>query len=113
MAYDESLADRVRAVLQDKVSPPTETVEKKMFGGVAFMVGGNMCCGVNTDDLMLRVGADGHNAALRRPHARPMDFTGRPMKSMVFVGAAGTERDADLRGWIDTALDFVRTLPPK
>ena len=87
--------------------------EKKMFGGVAFMVAGNMCCGVNKDDLMLRVGADGHDAALRRPHARPMDFTGRPMKSMVFVDAAAVAGDADLRGWIDTALEFARTLPPK
>ena len=109
MAVNEALVARIRSALANE---PNVT-EKKMFGGVAFMVGGNMCCGVNTDDLMLRVGADGHNAALRRPHARPMDFTGRPMKSMVFVGAAGTERDADLRGWIDTALDFVRTLPPK
>ena len=109
MAVNEALVARIRSALANE---PNVT-EKKMFGGVAFMVGGNMCCGVNTDDLMLRVGADGHNAALRRPHARPMDITGRPMKSMVFVGAAGTERDADLRGWIDTALDFVRTLPPK
>lgn len=109
MAVNEALVARIRSALANE---PNVT-EKKMFGGVAFMVGGNMCCGVNTDDLMLRVGADGHNAALRRPHARPMDFTGRPMKSMVFVGAAGTESDADLRGWIDTALDFVRTLPPK
>ena len=109
MAYGEGLADRVRGALL----PRPDIEEKKMFGGLAFMVGGHMCCGVIGDDLMVRVGRDAYEDALAAKGARPMDFTGRPMKSMVFVGAAGTERDADLRGWIDTALDFVRTLPPK
>ena len=109
MAVNEALVARIRGALAGE---PNVT-ERKMFGGVAFMVAGNMCCGVNKDDLMLRVGADGHNAALRRPHARAMDFTWRPMKSMVFVDAAGIAGDEDLRDWIDTALAFVRTLPPE
>ena len=108
MAYDENLAERVRDVL---VSKPGLT-ERKMFGGLAFMLGGHMCCGIVGEELMLRLGADGADSALERPHVRPMDFTGRPMTGMVFVAAAGL-RGRALRGWVEQAVAFVGTLPPK
>ena len=84
-----------------------------MFGGIAFLVGGHMACGVVGDELMLRLGADGADVALGEPHVRPMDFTGRPMSTMVFVGPAGIASDAALAGWIGRALAYVQTLPPK
>jgi TfoX/Sxy family transcriptional regulator of competence genes len=108
MAYDEKLADRMRDVL---VTEPGVT-ERKMFGGLAFMVRGHMACGVLGDDLMLRLGADGAESALEQPRVRPMDFTGRPMKGMVFVDPAGL-RGAALRRWVGRAVSFVASLPPK
>jgi TfoX/Sxy family transcriptional regulator of competence genes len=109
MAYDETLADRIRAVLADR----GDVREQKMFGGIAFMAGGHMCVGVIGEDLMVRLGEDGADAALDEPHTRPMDFTGRPMRNMVYVARAGTRDDAALRAWVDRALAFVATLPPK
>ena len=108
MAYDERLAERVRGVLPD----PALITEQKMFGGLAFMVSGHMFCGVIKDELMLRLGPEGADQALARAHVRPMDFTGRPMKSMVLVGKDGL-RGAALRRWVDTALAFARDLPAK
>jgi len=108
VAYDEDLADRVRAVL-----PPAEAVtERQMFGGLAFMLGGHMFCGVVKDTLMVRLGPDGAGRALDRPHVRPMDFTGRPMKGMVFVEPGGLH-GAALRRWVDAAACYARSLPPK
>jgi len=90
VAYDEDLADRVRAVL-----PPGEAVtERQMFGGLAFMLGGHMFCGVVKGTLMARLGPEAADRALELPHVRPMDFTGRPMKGMVFVDPAGLRGDA-------------------
>jgi len=108
MAYDESIADRVRDVL----APEPGLTERKMFGGLAFMLDGHMCCGIAGDDLMLRLGVDGADAALARPHVRPMDFTGRPMAGMVYVAREGLRGKA-LRGWVGRASAYVRTLPPK
>ena len=108
MAYNEELAERIRLALS---TLPFE--EKKMFGGVCFMLGGNMVCGITKDDFMARVGPEAHEAALERQGARPMEFTGRPMKGMVFVGPEGYESDDGLRGWIDASLEFATTLPPK
>ena len=108
MAYDEKLADRVRALLEAEPG----FSERKMFGGIAFMLAGHMCCGVVAGDLMLRLGPDGADAALEHRHVRPMDFTGRPMSSMVFVEPAGLKRDA-LRSWVERAATFARSLPPK
>jgi TfoX/Sxy family transcriptional regulator of competence genes len=108
MAYDENLADRVRAVL-----PAGEAVtERQMFGGLAFMLGGHMACGVVKDTLMLRLGPEGADQALDQPHVRPMDFTGRPMKGMVFIDPDGLHGDA-LRRWVDAATGYVGSLPPK
>jgi TfoX/Sxy family transcriptional regulator of competence genes len=108
VAYDEDLASRVRAVL-----PPAKAVtERQMFGGLAFMLGGHMFCGVVRDTLMVRLGPDGADRALNRPHVRPMDFTGRPMKGMVFVEPAGLH-GAAVREWVAAAAAFARELPPK
>ena len=109
MAYDEGLAQRIREHLEgrDGVS------ERKMFGGVAFMLSGNMCCGVVDDELMVRVGPEGYEGALAQPHAREMDFTGRPMRGMVYVGTAGVAEDDDLAGWIGRGETFAGALPPK
>jgi TfoX/Sxy family transcriptional regulator of competence genes len=108
VAYDEELAWRVRAVL-----PAADTVtERQMFGGLAFMLGGHMFCGVVKDSLMVRLGPDHAERALDQPHVRPMDFTGRPMTGMVFVGPGGLHGPA-LRDWVDAAAGYARSLPPK
>ena len=108
MAYDEELADRVRVVLADEPG----LTERKMFGGLAFMIGGNMACGIVKDELMLRLGPEGADAALDEPHVREMDFTGRPMTGMVYVERAGLD-DAGVRRWVERAAAFARALPPK
>jgi len=102
MAFDEKLADRVRPMLirQKFVE------EKQMFGGLAFMVNGKMAVGVIKDELMARIGSEAYEAALHRPGARPMDFTGRPMKGYVFVNSKGIAGKKDLAYWINLALDF-------
>ena len=85
MAYDEALAERVRVLL----APRTDVSERKMFGGLAFMVGDHMACGVLGHDLIVRVGPEGSDDALSQPHARPFDFTGRPSRGTVYVAPAG------------------------
>lgn len=109
MAYDEGLAERLREVLQSQ----QDITEKKMFGGLAFMSGGYMFVGILGDILMARVGPEYYEMALSRPHARQMDFTGRPMKGYVFVDPPGFEQDQDLSDWIQRCVRFVQTLPPK
>lgn len=109
MAYDEALADRVR----DALAPRADLSERKMFGGIAFMIGGNMAVGVIGEDLMVRLDPGDAEKALAEPHARQMDFTGRPMKGMVFVDSAGTDADDDLAGWVEAGADFAASLPPK
>ena len=109
MPYNEDLASRVRVAL----APLEGLTEKKMFGGLAFMLNGNMCVGVTNDDLMIRVGLEEHENLLGLPHARPMDFTGRPMKGFVFVGLEGTQKDEGLKEWVGRGVGFARTLPKK
>ena len=109
MAYDDALAARIRDVLDDEAG----LEEKRMFGGLAFMVGGHMCCGVVGDELMVRVGPDAYADALAREHARPMDFTGRPLRGMVYVGAAGLKTKKALATWVKRGLSFARALPKK
>ena len=109
MAYNEDLAERVRAIIGDD----PRLSERKMFGGLCLMLDGNMCLGVVGDDLMVRVGPDEWGGALGWPHARKMDFTGKVMKSMVFVDAAGTNTDPELEQWVDRSITFASTLPPK
>jgi len=108
MAYDERLAERVRAVLKARRG----ITEKKMFGGLSFLLRGNMFCGIVADELMVRVGPDAYEAALAQRHARVMDFTGKPLRGYVYVAAAGI-KGAALRPWVERGLDFARTLPAK
>jgi len=109
MPHDERLAGRVRELLADQ----TPLVERKMFGGVAFLVRGHMCCGVVGETLMVRVGPDRHQEALARRHDRPMDFTGRPLRGFVFVDPEGLRARRDLKRSVDPGVLFVRTLPEK
>lgn len=109
MAYDEGLAERIRMVVADR---PTVT-EKKMFGGLAFMLNDYMFCGVQEDTLMARVGPNNYQPSLAKPHVREMDFTGRSMKGYVYVDPQGLESDEDLAYWVDRCAQFVLTLPPK
>ena len=109
MAYNEQLAERIRKHL----AATRGVSERKMFGGIAFMHRGNMVCGIVRDDLMVRVGADAYDDALTKPHTRPMDFNGRPMRGMVYVEPASTARAPSLRAWIDCGLAYAKTLPSK
>jgi len=109
MPYDEGLAERLR----DAYSLIDGVTEKKMFGGIAFMVNGNMSCGIVKETLMVRVGPYLYGEALGRPYAREMDFTGRSMKGFVFVSHEGFESDSDLEGWVQLSYQFVSTLPAK
>jgi TfoX/Sxy family transcriptional regulator of competence genes len=103
MAYDDVLAERIRRVVADVDG---EVTERKMFGGLAFLVNGSMFVGVVGHTLMVRLGEAGADAALRRAHVREMDFTGRPMKTMVYVEPPGFSGDA-LDGWVDAAASFA------
>ena len=109
MAFDDRLAIRVR----DALAEVPDVSERRMFGGLAFLVGGRMACGIVGRDLMLRLGEAGADAALDRPHVRPMDFTGRPMRTMVYVAREGIVADPALEQWVAGAVEYVRALPPK
>jgi TfoX/Sxy family transcriptional regulator of competence genes len=109
MAYNEKLGDRMRLALQGRPG----VAEKHMFGGIAFLLNGSMFCGIVKDDLMVRVGPEQHDVAVAEPHARPMDFTGRPMKGYVFVALDGLKTEKALVRWLDRGAAFVATLPPK
>jgi TfoX/Sxy family transcriptional regulator of competence genes len=109
VAYDEELADRIRDVLDGRDGMR----ELKMFGGLGFMLDGNMLVGVIKDELVARVGAGDEDDALEQPHARPMDFTGRPMTGFVMVAPAGVGTVDDVRAWVERADAYVSTLPAK
>ena len=109
MPFDENLADRIRPLLLG----PYSVKEKRMFGGLAFMVNGHMCCGVSSKNLVVRTGPQDFDLVLSLDHARPMDFTGRPMKGFVYVAPEGCDTDKDLMAWTKRGLDFVLRLPPK
>jgi TfoX/Sxy family transcriptional regulator of competence genes len=109
MAYDEGLAQRLRDALERRRG----ITERRMFGGIAFMARGYMFVGVAGDALMARVGPERYEEALARPHARVMDFTGKPMKGYVFVDPPGVDDDQDLEEWVERCLGFVLSLPPK
>jgi len=108
MAYDLKLAERIRSEL-DRVP----TIEKKMFGGVGFLLNGNMVCGVNKENLIVRVDPAKHEALLKKPYARPFDLTGRPMKGWLLVEASGVKSKKQLGAWIKESMGFVSGLPPK
>ena len=108
MAFDEKLAARVRMLLADR----SDLTERRMFGGLTFMVRGHMCCGVQGNELILRLGPDGAHEALANPHARPMDFTGRPLAGFVTVSRDGLSARA-LAQWVERAVAWADSLPPK
>ena len=109
MAFDEGVAQRLREVFADLDG----ITEKKMFGGIAFMDRGNMCCGVVNDILMARVGPDAYAEALKKSHAREMDFTGKPLTGFVYVDPPGFAEDERLRAWVDLCRSFTNSLPAK
>ena len=109
MVFSEALVQRVRDVLY----PLTIAEEKKMFGGIAFMVSGNMTVGVIRDDLIVRVGLENYEASLRLLGADLFKPTNKPMAGWVTVAPEGHQTDEDLKHWVELALDFVRTLPAK
>lgn len=106
MAFDEQLANRVRACMGVRA----DVAEKKMFGGLAFMHRSKMFCGIVGEELMVRVSLEEYDACLAQPHVRPMDFTGRPMNGYVFIAREGVRTAKALQGWIQRGLDFVETL---
>jgi TfoX/Sxy family transcriptional regulator of competence genes len=109
MAFDEPLAARVRKALKGCRG----LEERKMFGGLAFLVRGNMCCGVIGDKLMVRVGPESYDKAISARHVLPMDFTGKPLKGLVYVTAPGIASDRALKAWVTRGLEFARSLPAK
>ena len=109
MAFDEGLAERLREILPEHAG----IAEKRMFGGLCLLSRGHMCVGIVGEALMARVGPDAYEKALRRPHARVMDFTGKPMKGYVYVDPPGMEDDSALENWITACSAFVATLPPR
>jgi TfoX/Sxy family transcriptional regulator of competence genes len=109
MPYDEKLAQKVRR----QFKRTRGIVEKKMFGGLAFMLHGKMCCGVLKDKLVVRIGPENYRKVLSWSHVRPMDFTGRPLAGFVYVDHLGYSTTAALRKWITQATKFILSLPPK
>jgi TfoX/Sxy family transcriptional regulator of competence genes len=109
MSTDETLAKRVRHLLGNRRG----LTEKKMFGGLGFLLFGNICCGVWKEFLILRLGEDAARQVLGEPHARPFDITGRPMRGWAMIEPAGWQDEARLRRWIAWAVEFTLTLPGK
>jgi TfoX/Sxy family transcriptional regulator of competence genes len=109
MACDEGLAQRIRELLEEE--PGFD--EKRMFGGIGFLIYGNMACGIIGDDLIVRVGTENYEDLLQSPHVRKFDLTGRPMRGWLMVSPEGCESDDNLSGWVERGLDFALSLPPK
>ena len=109
MGYNEKLADRIRKLLNRRKG----IEEKKMFGGLSFLLNGKMCCGIIKNDLVVRVGPENYEHVLTQPHTRPMDFTGRPIKGFVYVESNGLSRDVALRKWVNMSLSYASSLSRK
>ncbi len=109
MAYDPGLAERLHDYFADR--PEVEV--KRMFGGLCFMVAKHMCCGIIGEKLMARVGPEKYDEYLEHPHATEMDFTGKPMKGIIYVLPEGLESDEELEYWLNVCESFIRLLPPK
>ena len=109
MAYDAELAERVR----DALALRENGSEREMFGGIGFMLNGNMACGVLGEELIVRLAPDDAERALAEPYTRPFDYTGRPMRGWIFVAAEGIDSDEELAGWVDAGVDYAASLPPK
>ena len=109
MAYSEGLAKRLRGLLRGKY----DFTEKKMFGGLCFMINGNMFCGVLKDNMIVRVGKEAYEDTLAKPNVHPMDFTGRPLRGFVYIEPEGYSTKQLLLKWIDQGIKFASSLPPK
>ncbi len=109
MAYDETVAQRLREAFKNH----SGVTERRMFGGLTFLLNGHMCCGVVQGEVMVRVGPDAYQQALAQPGARKMDFTGRPMKGLVYVASEGFESDQSLRDWVERGTSYALSLPAK
>lgn len=109
MPMNESIAAKVRA----EVNNYPGVIEKKMFGGIGFILNGNMACGVNGSDLIVRVGSLQSQAALARPHTKVFDMTGRPMAGWVKIAPDGFASEQDLKDWIKQGMEYALSLPPK
>ena len=103
MTYNKELARMIRELIKGK----RNITEKKMFGGLAFLLRGKMFCGIVKDDLMIRTGPEMYEKALSEPHSRPMDFTGKPMKGFVYVNSQGYKTKKSLFFWINLGLDYT------
>ena len=108
MAYNLKLAERIRAQLEG-----IPFVEKNMFGGIGFLIGGNLACGVNKDNLIVRIDPEKQATLLKKPHAKPFDLTGKPMKGWLVVEGAGVKTEKQLHAWTKEGVEFASTLPPK
>ena len=108
MAYDLKLAERIRSQLDG-----IPVVEKKMFGGIGFLLNGNMACGVNKDNLIVRIDPEKQAALLKKSHAKPFDLTGKPMKGWLLIEAAGVKTERQLNSWVKEGVEFASSLPPK
>jgi len=109
MAFDEKLAERIRRSLGRRKG----VAEKRMFGGIAFLLNGNMCCGVHRTELIVRLAPEATDKALTESHTRRFDLTGRPMRGWILVESAGLRTDAQLRKWVAIAAKYAGSLPPK
>ena len=109
MAYDEALAEKLEKILEKEKG----ITKKKMFGGLCFLLNGNMCCGVIKDRLVLRVGPENYESALQDKNARPMDFTGKPLRGFIYVIPSGLKDKKSLEKWVQTGIDFASCLPKK
>jgi TfoX-like protein len=109
MAYDENFAARIRKALGRRKG----LVAKQMFGGIAFLLNGNMCVGIHKDELIVRLDPAETDAALAKPHTRIFDLTGRPMKGWILIGPSGIATDPQLKRWVSVAAKYAGALPPK
>jgi TfoX/Sxy family transcriptional regulator of competence genes len=109
MPFDDILANRIQRILE-RVEGLSE---KKMFGGICFLINGHMALGLVNEDLMIRVERDSHEKLLSQPHVRKMNFTGKPLKGLLYIGAKGTASDKDLKKWISKGVEFAMSLPAK
>ena len=108
MAYNLKLAERIRSELDGM-----PFVEKNMFGGIGYLLNGNMACGVNKDNMIVRVDPEKHNTLLKKPHTKTFDLTGKPMNGWLLVEADGVKTDKQLRAWVKEGVEFASSLPPK
>src|SRR3989337_3979908 len=109
MAYDENLALRVRKL----IGPTKGSSEREQFGGVAFLLRGNVACGIIGNELLVRVGPQRHDEAMSSQDAKPFSLTGRPSKGWVLVAPSGLRSPARLKKWVEMGLEFAKSLPPK